>query len=111
MPQAVAELIETTRIVASTHASLLVEVGDVGHLRPQSALYVGAAAARNFQFAELAGEIHLPFVVEILAAKYQDGIAVDRLPQRRDGGFVERPYDIDAADLADEERVQLAYGK
>src|SRR5437660_12584856 len=108
MPQPIAELVEAARIVTAAHASLLVQVGDVGHFRPQSTLYIGAAAARDFQFAELAREIHLMFLVEILAAEHQDRVAVDGMPQRRDGGRIERTLDIDAADLADEERVQLA---
>jgi hypothetical protein len=34
MPQPVAELVEAARIVTAAHASPLVEIGDVGHLRP-----------------------------------------------------------------------------
>src|SRR5436305_14863834 len=108
MPQPITELVEAPRIVAATHASTLIEIRDVGHLRPQSTLYIGAAAARDFQFAELAREFHLPLIVEMLVAEHQHRIPVDGLPQRRDGGRVERTFDIDAADLADEQRVQLA---
>src|SRR5438067_1180212 len=105
MPQPITELVEAARIVTAAHASLLVQIGDVGHLRPQSTLYIGAAAARDFQLAELPREIHLPLVVKLLAAEHQDRVAVDGLPQHRDGGRIERMPDIDAADLADKQRV------
>src|SRR5437762_12966159 len=105
MPQPITELVEAARIITAAHASLLVQIGDVGHLRPQSTLYIGAAAARDFQFAEMAGEIHLPLVVEILVTEYQHRVTVDGLPQRRDCGRIERTTDIDAADLADKQGV------
>jgi hypothetical protein len=59
----------------------------------------------------LAGEIHLPLIVERLAAEHQHRMPVDGLPQRRDGGRIKRTSDIDAAHLADKKRVQLAHGK
>ena len=70
---------------------------------------IGAAAARQFQLAEMPRERHLPLVVEILAAQHQDRVAVDRLAERPHRRRVERPPDIDPADLADKQRMQLSH--
>ena len=108
MPEPVAELIEAARVVAPAQPALFVEIGDVRHFRPQPAVYIGAAAARDLQLAEMAGECHLALVVEMLAAKDQHGVAVDRFGNGVDRGSLERPADIDAAYLADKQRMQLA---
>ena len=108
MPQPIAELVEAARVVAPAQPPLLVEIGDVRHLRAQPPLYIGAATAGELQLAEVAGEFHLPLVVERLAAEHQHRIAVNGLPQRRDCGRIERTPDIDAADLADKQRMKLA---
>src|SRR5205814_893277 len=81
---------------------------DIGHLGTQSARDSGAAAARDFELAEIAGKRHLPLVVELLAAKHQHGITVDRLRQGLDRGLVERLAGIDPSDLGGEQRMQLA---
>ncbi len=48
------------------------------------------------------------FVVERLVVKHQHCIAVDRLVERRHVRRLERLPDIDPADLADKQRMQLA---
>ena len=108
MPKAVAELVEAARVVAATQFALLVQVGDVGHLRPQPTLYIGAAAARDLQLAEIPGEFHLPLVVETLAAEDQHGVAVGRLGDGVYRAAVERPRDVDAGHLTGKQGMQLA---
>ena len=109
MPEPVAELVEAARVVAPAQPVLLVEVGDIRHLGPQPPDDIGAAAARQLQLAEMPRERHLALVVEILAAQYQHGIAVDRRRERPHGLRVERPPGIEAANLADKQRVQRAH--
>ena len=109
MPETVAELVEAARVVAPAQPVLLIKVGNIRHLRPQPPDDIGAAAARQLQLAEMPRERHLALVIEILAAQYQHGIAVNRRRERPHGLRVERPPGIKAANLADKQRVQRAH--
>jgi len=110
VPQPIAELVEAARVVAPAQPPLLVEIGDVRHLRAQPPLYIGAATAGELQLAEVAGECHLPLVIEFLAAEHQDGIPVDCPGQRPHRRRIERSPGSDVADFRGKERVQLSYG-
>src|SRR5262249_18344809 len=94
---------------AAAQAVLLVEVRDIRHLGTQPAFYVSLATARQFQLTEIARERHLPLVVEVLIVEHQYGVTIDRLDQRAHGGRIERPPDINPADLADKQGMKLAY--
>ena len=63
MPQPVAELVEAARIVPPSYPAFLVEVRDVGDLSREAPLDLGGAAARQFEFTEIARERHLSLVV------------------------------------------------
>ena len=107
MPQPVAELVEAARIGAPAQLALLVEIGDVGDFRTQAPVHISPTAARNLQFPEVAGKRHLPVVFELLVMEDQHRIAIDRIRKGSHRLRSERPTGIDAADLGDEQRVQL----
>ena len=87
-----------------------IEVRDVGELDREPAL-VGlddVAVHRQLDLAEVAAERDLLLVGELLVVEHQHGIAIHAGLDRRDLVGLERPAQIDAADLADEQRMQLA---
>jgi hypothetical protein len=110
MPKPIAELVESPGIVRGSQSIVLVEVRDFRDFASQPPFYLGMGASRRFDLAEMAGEGQLSLIVEILAVKDQDAVPVDRRGDRTNRRSGERPTEVDAADLADEQRMELAYG-
>jgi hypothetical protein len=79
---------------------------EISDISGRSRRRIGAAATRQLQFAEVPRKRHLPLVVEILVAQYQHRIAINRLAEHPHRRGIERPPGIDAADLADKQRMQ-----
>src|SRR5947209_18642414 len=55
----------------------------------------------------MAGEGQLCLVLEVLVMEDRRGVAVDGLPDVRDGFGRQRPREVDAGDFADEEWMKL----
>ena len=83
------------------------EVGDVGHVRVQPPL-LGArdvAAGGDFQRAEVAAELLLLLIGEVLVVEHQHGVPIHAGFQRRDLIARQRLGDVEAGDLAGEARA------
>ncbi len=110
MPQLVAEVEHAAAIVPGEHAIVAVEVRDVGELdREAPILGFGHVAVHGrLDRAEVATERDLLLVAQRLVVEHEHRVAVHAGLDRRDLVGAERPAQVDAFDLADEERVQLA---
>ena len=56
---------------------------------------------------EALGEAHLRLLVQVLPAQHDHQMLVPRIPDAGEGRLIERPRDIDAADLGAERARQL----
>ena len=80
--------------------AVLAAIGERDDLRVvgQQILFHGV----NFEVAEIPAEGNVLVVVDRLAAKYQDGVFVDRLAQRGNRGSVDWFRQVDIFDFDDE---------
>jgi len=112
MPQLVAEIEHAAAVVARQQLAVLVEIGDVGHVEGQPTLAIlhDMTAGDALDLAEIAAEGELLLVGDRLVVEYQDGVAVHGSLDRRRLLGGERLAQIDAVDLADEDRMDLPNG-
>ena len=113
MPEHVAEVEQAHARGAVERLAVLAEVGDVVHAHGQ-ALVLGlgdVAAAGVLQGAEVAAERHLLLVGEHLVVEHEHGVAIHPGLDGRHLVARERTGDVDARDLADEDRMDLAEGE
>ena len=106
MPQPVAEIVEPLmRSLACEDPVLGVEVADVGHVLVQAQLVVLARLEHGgLERAEIAREVELAVVVEMLVGEDQDGILGEG---GADGGEIvggERLVEVDIAHFGGEAR-------
>ena len=75
MPQPVAEIVEALAVVGLEDAVLGIEIADVGHVLVQAQLVILARLEhRGLERAEVAREVELALVVELLVGEDQHGI-------------------------------------
>ena len=112
MPEAVAEIEVAPPILAGQGLMLLVEIGDVVHLRPQ-ALLVRARdvpAGRVLDLAEVAAEGDLLLVADALLVEDQDRVAVHPRLDRRHLLARQGLGEVAARDLASDGGMERADG-
>ena len=103
MPQPVAEAVEPPPVVQRADVVVLVEIGDVADLRDsQPALSGAGGGPADLQRAEARGEVAQLRVGEALVAEDHHRVAIDRRPDRIDGGSISRSGEIDAGDFGGE---------
>ena len=111
VPQPIGQRVHPAPVVARAQFVARSEVGDVAELQPvaETAIFrLGHLTGEgDLQFAEIAAEFELLFVGQGLVGKHQDGIAVHARFDRRHLVARERPRDVDAGHLADEDRMNL----
>ena len=106
VPQPVAQTEQPPPVVARQHLVVLVEVGDVVDVHRQPALVtLRDVAGRLLQRAEVAAERKLRLVGEVLVVEHQHAVLVHAGGDRRGIGVRQRLGDVDAGDLAGEERA------
>ena len=108
MPEPVAQGIEAAVVVARAQLVVGVEVGDVGELGVLQAAH-HAMVARRLDRAEQLAQAQQAVIVERLIVKDQHGVTVDGVVQRLHGLRRQRAGEIDAGDLAGEQRMQLTH--
>jgi hypothetical protein len=110
MPEAVADRIQASAVIARERPVVLVEVGDIGERVGQTVLLRTAQAGGNGQldFAEALREGQLLLVGEGLIVEDQHGVLVHALVNGRNILGRERLGEVEAGGLADETRTDLA---
>jgi RecB family endonuclease NucS len=105
MPQPIRQPVEAAPRVGLQHVAVAVEVGDVGDLVGFDAVLdvaVPELQRRGFDRAEISREGNLAVVVERLAAKHHDRVAVDGIFDGLPVDRAQRFRQVDAADLGHE---------
>ena len=109
MPQPVAQLEEPLAVVGRDDLAVPVEVGEIAHARAQPALRRLADGARPhllLERPECAAEGELLLVGDVLVVEHQHGVAVHAGVDRRGVRGAERLAEIEARDLAADDRVK-----
>ena len=108
VPQAIGQPVEPALAVGLEDLAVAVEVGDVGDLGAVEAMLdagMPRLLGRRMDRAEMAGEIDLLLVGELLVAKDHDRVAVDRVLDGVAVGGLQRLREVDAGNLGDELRL------
>jgi hypothetical protein len=110
VPELVAEVEQAAAVVARHRLMVLTEVRDVVHQRTEPLLVIlgYGAAGRILDLAEISGEVDLLLVGDFLVMEDQYRIAIHPLVDCGDLAARQRAAQIDPADLADKDRMDLA---
>ena len=107
MPEPVAQGEHAPPVIRREQLAVHVEIGDVVHLLVLQAVLVRIHhAARRLQRAEGAADIHLLFVIEVLAGEDQHRVAVHGAMDLIRHGGRQGLAEIQPRRLGDEKRVQ-----